>query len=184
MAINAANIRLAIEELLEGTIGSVRTVTAGVMSGAVFDGQPDAASKALSLSYRHRFDVELTGFSDNEASPIGSSLSNRRLINLEVSIPIVSRLQSSVQESLRSTVLANVVSDADTAIQALHYAIGSGALATTNAGGATTIIGGMLAGPNGIGSPTWTLEAQDWDAQEVRSRIDARAIVRVTQATS
>jgi len=148
----------------------------------MFAGDSDAARSAKGLSFQHRFDVEFLGFVDSSATP-STANGSLRLVNLTLGIPIRTRLLTTVQEYERGVIMAGLVADADEAVQALHYALGGGNLATDADGVSTGIISGLLNDASG-NTPSWSLTSVDWDNKEMLSRIDAVAHVQVTQAVS
>lgn len=181
MAYNAANIRTAIKELAEGDIGTTRVMTSNVFLHGVFDGQPTGAQQAKAMhTGTHRFDVELGDLEDHEASPI-SAKAPTRFARLSVTIPVVTHTPTTVDDAARRSVLADIESDCDDLIQALHFPAN---LDATAASGATNIVSGHLLGPDGTGEPTWVLDFADWGESLIRSQITAQATVEITQATS
>lgn len=182
MAFPAAAIRNAIAEVMEGKIGTTRTVDAEVFLRGVFDGQGDFAAKAKAQQKsdaRHRFDVQLGPMRPHGASPVSANASNR-LVIVPIRIDITTATATKVQFTDRDTTLADIASDSDDAIQALHF---RGNLLTDHAGTATNIASGMLLGDGGDGSPQWEITQQDWQRNLVRSRISGAVIVSITQAT-
>ena len=184
MAINAANIRTSIIELLEGDIGSIRTLTAAEFKFGVFEGQSVTAQQAKTLDTStgvHWFDVQLGSLTRHPAST-HSALHSRRIARLDVTIPVWTRLSSTVQETQRKSDLANIESDLDDAVQALHYPDN---LQQTAAAGATNIISGLLLGPGEqAGPPEWSLVELDWEDQLARHVIRGSALLNISQATS
>lgn len=173
--------RTMVIEIMDGTSGSDRTVTANLFGFGAFDGQPDMAKQAMSVhTYTHRFDVEFTELGDHEASPL-SAKAGTRIVRLGVSIPIWTHTKTTVEETARRSTLASIESDAETAIQALHFRDN---MSTTSGAVSTNIVGGLLSGPGGQGAPIWTLESAEWDLNLIKSRIDGEAVITITQATS
>lgn len=176
MSYHAANIETAIVEVLEGSGGSVRTMTIGRFAYGVFDGQPLQAQQGKAIqtsSAQHRFDVALVKLNDHESTSIGSN-SNRRVAELAIRIDIFTHLKTTIQQTDRRATRAMVQSDADSAIQALGRANN---LSTTVAGLPTNIASGMLL------DLEWSIDEEDWKSQILRSHINAKAIVSVVQAT-
>lgn len=181
MSFNAANIRTAILELLEGDIGAIRTVSADTFEYGVFDGlsQQAVEGKLTASSASHMFDVAVS-VTDNHPNTNSPNTGSRRLMRARVSIPIWTRTKTTAEESARKTTLASIRDDADTALQALGY---PGNLTETSASAATNIRGGLLYGPGGTGGPAWSIESVDWERGIVRSHIDALALVDVSQTS-
>lgn len=177
MSFNAAAVRRAIRDVLEGASGTVRTVASGTMVSGVFEGQQDAAQKAKTLLAEHRFDVRLASLRNHEASPVGA-IGSYRLARVEIFVEVLTATRTVVQIDARDTLLAAIASDMDEAIQALAFPAN---VATTAALAATGIVSGLLTGPGGEGVPEWTEVAQDWERQEIRSRISASATLRIEQ---
>ena len=181
MAYSAANIRTAIKELAQGSIGTTRVMTSNVFKYGAFDGQPVGATQAQAIhTSTHRFDVELGDLEDHEASPI-SAKAPTRYARLSISIPVWTHTPTTVDDAARRSMLAEIESDCDDLIQALHFRDNLGA---TAASGATNIISGQLLGPDGTGEPAWLLDFADWEQSLIRSQITAQATVAITQATS
>lgn len=175
--------RTALIELLEGDIGTGFTVTAGSFVFGVFEGQPDAAKRALATDRAtadHRFDVEFSEVEDHPATPL-SAKSSTRLVRVRTSIPIWTKTATTVEESARKALLASIESDCSTVIRALTY---PGNLDATAASVSTNIVGGIMTAPGGTGSPTWAVENADWDSKLIKSRIDGEITVTITQPTS
>lgn len=183
MAIESTAIRLAVKELLEGDIGSVRTMAATVMQYGVFEGQPTRAQIAKTLQTAvgdYWFDVELSRIADHPATPV-SAKGNRRIVRVRIDVPIWSTLKTTAQESDRDTSMGDMPEEIEDAIQALHY---PGNLTQTNAGDPTNIVSGMLLGPGGLGAPEWEITEVDWENHLLRSRISGECVVTITQAVS
>lgn len=175
--------RTAIIELLEGDIGSSRTVPESTFEFGVFDGQPDAAmvAKAIDRSTAtHWFDVEFGEVVDHEASPVSIKASTR-IVRVQTSIPVWTKTATTVEETARKSLLASIESDCDTAIQALTY---PGNLTQTSGATATNIVGGFMTAVGGKGSPVWSVEFPDWELGLIHSRIDGELTVTISQATS
>lgn len=169
MTIASTNIRTAIEELLEGTIGKTRTVTANtVVSGhQPWHGQ---------ILVHPRIDIKVEEMRQHEASPV-SALASYRLATVRVTIDMFHELKAPCVESQRNTVRENAMLHADTCLQALRY---PNNLRATNAGALTTIVSGCFI------EGSWTTIREDLDAAPPRiwSRITGTIICRVTQAVS
>lgn len=150
MAINAASIRIAITELLEGTIGTTRTVTSGVFTSGVHRTQPTLAqqSKAL-IAAQQVFDVELGPQLVHEASPM--QMAGDRIEALEVLINVWRHLPEDIEsdpggaytESYRLTAKSAMAAALDTACLALSW---PGNLAQTAAAASTGIVSGRMEG--------------------------------------
>ena len=182
MAYSATAIRTTCIELLEGTIGTTRTVTAAKFKHGAFRGQPDQALIAKTIQTttgRHWFDVVI-GKLMNHPSTSVSATGNRRIGIIDVRFDLWTHLSTTAQESQRKTDLAAIESDADMAIQAMHFPDN---VKQTSAAVVTNIVSGMLFGPGGNGAPVWQEDEQDWRGLQVlRSHIEATAILTITQA--
>lgn len=182
MAINAANIRTAITELLEGDIGTTRTVTSGVFGEGVWVGQQDSQKQAEILDTNtatYKFDVELGGLEHHPATPI-SIKGNTRIALLGVLIRVWGKLATEPERAQRKTDLAALESALDTAIQALCFPSN---LSQTSSAAATNIVSGLLNGPGGLGIPEATEPEENWELKIVTAEINASAILTVSQAT-
>ena len=185
MSLASTPIRTAIAELLEGSIGSIRTVTAAKFLRGTFEGQPEQATSAYLLqvaSARHRFDVELGAFSASPSSPLSSN-ANYRLVECPVTIRVKTKLATPNQGSVRATDIATILDDCDLAAQAMGR---PNNLLQTAGAVATNLIGGCLVGPEGTGQPRIDASVQDWTAPHgmATTTIVGRAIVKISQAVS
>ncbi len=172
MSYNAANIRDAIIELLDGTTSSIRAVTSATFAFGVFAGQPVAAQEALvtdTATGTHRFDVEFGPLTDHISTPSPSAATSR-LARLQVSIPVWTKVATTVEESERRSRLAAIRDDCETAMQALGF---PGNLRQTAAAGATNLAGGMMSGL------AWRIESEQWDRNLIISRIECECLVTI-----
>lgn len=177
---NPSAIRAAIRELLEGEIGSVRTLPQWVFKYGTFIGQPDDAMKAFALDhrYKHRFDVSFAPLQRHGATPL-SHKSSVRIDRLDVTIDIVTTLRSTVDEDARNAQRELIEQNAELALQALMY---PGNLEMDSKGRATGLVSGFLQGRNGDAHPSWEVVSEDWTLQLHRSRILGSAVVVIAQA--
>ncbi len=180
MSYPSAAVRTVVAELLEGTIGSGRTVPAGTFARGVFDGQAVQAQRAKSLqtsTARHWFDVECGALRNHPSTPI-SNLGSLRICTLDIVIRVTSKASTQAQGDQRATDLALIMSDCEQAAMAL--ATPNNLLATAAAVD-TGIISGFLRGPDGLGIPTVEKSAQVWDrnANTVTTLITAQAILQL-----
>lgn len=183
MSIAAAAIRTAITELLEGTIGTTRTVTANKFKSGAFEGQPIAATQAKTAitTYNHRFDVRILSLRGKHGASPMSIKASHRIERATIEIPLWSHLASTVQDSSRATQREEIENECDMAIQALCY---PGNLTQTSAAVTTGIVSGLLVGPDGSGVPTWTVIEENWQRHMLRSVIRASASLIITQAAA
>jgi len=163
----ATYIRTAIDELLAGTIGSVRTVTADTL----LNGHDDAW-EGLSIS-KARYDLTLGAIEQHPSSPI-SALTSYRIGRLPVTIALRFHLPTAATESERDDVRASAYELADTVIQALGY---PGNLTQTDDENATGIISGML---TNLGT---NIPVEDWEAQILTIEVTGDAIVQIVQVS-
>lgn len=169
MTISGTAILKAIEQVCDGTNGTIRTVPATALEA----GHDPWAGQVLSTP---RYDVQIIDMDTHEATPI-SALANRRLATLPISVDIRHKLKSNVQESARRTTRALAILNADRVVQALGF---PGNLTTASAGTATNIVSGMML------NLTSTLIEENWDDPPnwLHIQITGDAIVVVSQATS
>ncbi len=179
MTYPAAAIRTAVAELLEGTIGSVRTVPAGTFLRGVFPGQPMQSQRAKAIqtsTARHYFDVRLGPLRNNPSTPVGR-IGTYELNDLDITITVTSKIAPVNMLTQRDTDLALIASDCKLAVKTLSYPHN---LTATDAGVATSIVGGCLLGPEGSTSPTIAAgDERTSPEQLVVTVIQCRAILRV-----
>jgi len=168
--INAANIRTAIDELLVGTIGTIRKVTAN----SVQKGHDDEdAMAAISLTMA-TYEVIFGAIKNNSATPL-SLKGSYRLVDLPITIEIKKHLPSNIEMTERDTARAAAVALADQIAQAIGYPDN---LLQTNGALATGIIDGMF-------QDTRISELmEDWDKEVLTIKVYGTAIVKVDQAVS
>lgn len=169
MPYSAEPIRAAIREVMEAAL------TATFKYGT-FAGQPIEAQQAMARQTAigtHRFDVELATEEAHASSPV-SARDPRRVLQVDVTIPLITHVATTAQETERALILNAIASDADDASQALS---GPGALEQTEAAVATQIVSGMMFGPGRTGTPVWRVTREDWEQQLVRSEITGSLVV-------
>jgi hypothetical protein len=174
MTVPALRIYDAICEVVEGTIGesSVR-VPLGTFKRGTFEGQQATAKQAAVLDGTHGFDVQMRGPSDHPATPV-SALTTQPIQSFEVVIPIWTHVKSTAEGRERFETLAQIIADGDRACTALGYPHN---LDTTQAGGDTNIVGGLMFGPGALKTPDFAIVEENWDAHWVRSQIIGSLIV-------
>ena len=186
MSYPVAAIRQAIREVLEGTTGSVRTVTAGKFLSGVFEGQTDLQQRSRALrktadpenpEWVHRFDVRLGRMTNHESTPV-AAIGNHRIVSLPVTISVTTHTQARILDDRRDEVLALINSDLDTAVQALTW---PGNLTQTFAAVATNIVSGLMLGPEGNGYPSLEVTEEDWEKSLIRSLLGGSVLLVVTQ---
>jgi hypothetical protein len=159
----------SIEQLLDGEIGTTRTVGTAVagMGHIPWHGQ---------VLTQPRFDVQIVGTRKHGSTPI-SAISDRRIDILNVQIDVRHQLNASILEDERRAVRASVLLDIDRFKQALHY---PGNLDTTSAGTSTNIISGLLMNLDS------RQVSEEWEEepQQLHTQITGEAWVTVTQPTS
>lgn len=173
MALNLTPIRTAIEEILEGTIGTTRTVAANKFKKGAHSGREATAQKAMAI-VKPRYETMFGPRLPHEATPI-SGKSSMRLDRLGVTVRFRYKFESEVRENARTTVIDTVMNDGDIAQQALTF---HDNLKETNASVATNIVSGMLL------EPEFQITDEDWENQLVIAELTATAVVNVSQATS
>ena len=169
MSIASTAIITAIEELIEGSLGSIRTVAASSFGPGHTPWYGQVVSEP-------RYDIQIINTLPHPASPV-SAISDRRIDTLVIQIDLRHQLKSRIQESERSATRATVLGAVDEVVQALHY---PGNLTETSTGSPTYIISGMLMNLES------TLVEERWDEppQMIHTQITAEAWVRISQATS
>lgn len=170
MALNLTPITTAIEELLEGTIGTTRTVTAGTFVKGAHGGRTAGAQRTLA-TVNTQYEVRFPSGRQHEASPISHN-ANMRLEEIDLEILFRYDFNAEVLEGERSTTINSVHNDRDEAWQALSR---PGNLTETNASVATGIVSGMLYNYG------YDLE-EDWDNQMAILTLRAQAVVNISQA--
>ena len=167
MAINANAILTAIEQCVDGKIGTTRTVA----TAALAQGHTPWYGQVISAP---RYDVQILNMDKHAGSPI-SAIANRRVDVLDIQIDLRHPLQANAQEDKRREARALMWGDVDECIQALHF---PGNLNTTSAGTNTAIMDGLLMN---LGSE---LIEERWDTATsfIHSRIRGEAWVVITQA--
>lgn len=191
MSYDAAAIRLVIAQVLEGTAGTLRTVTGGLFLRGVHEGQTDLAQRARAMRTTeideapvavNRFDVKLGKLKNHEASP-SAALGSYRLCELPVTIEVVTHSKSVIRDSARDASLAELHSILDTALQALHCP-GNLSFTAAPAFTPTGVVSGMLLGAGGEGAPECEVVSEDWTKNILRSRISGGVLVEITQVTT
>lgn len=185
VAFSLATIRDAIEQLMDGshTGASVRTLSSGVFATGVHEGKRIGARQALTLdktTASHRFDVRFGSLRDHEATN-QTSLGNRRISRLEIFVDVFSRLATVIEDDQRTTDIDTLYANLEDVVQAMHYPDN---LTQDKDSNNTGIVGGLLFGPDGSGSPEIAFIEEDWDAQMLTARIDCQATLSITQAVS
>lgn len=167
--IDATAIRKAISELLEGTIDTVRDMTAVTV-------KPFTESLSGKLLVGTRYNIDIKRGEQHQDSPV-SAIGSHRIDAHEIVVTFYHDLASNIQESSRNTVRDNVVEIGDIARQALGY---PNNLTTTASATATGIISGMLT------SLSHEIEGEYWDEKPPRiiSAIRGNAYIHVEQPTS
>lgn len=177
MALQAANIRQTIIDVLESSVGNLQ-IDAGKFAFGVFEGQPTGAQQAKAVQSAvaaHRFDVVLSPLRNSDATNVAVN-AVRRICELDITIPIWTHVKTTAQEDERKTILASIESDCEDAIQVLAHPSN---LTESAAAGATNIVSGMMLGPGGQGAPQYRTVDADWKTQLVKSEIVGTLIVTV-----
>lgn len=170
----------AITALLHGFIGAVRRVPPKMFQDGVFEGQdPDVMRAAvLDINYQHRFDVKIVSGVPHESTPVSACGPSMNQLDT-ITIDIWTRLDTRVQQAARREQRVRLLKNINTAKQALTYR--NNLLADDN-GVPTGIVSGMLTNPDGTFRGVESYEvSEDWTAGIHRARIDAGAIVEITQ---
>lgn len=170
--IAASAILTAIEECLEGEIGSVRTFTATELASGTY---PSLApeEKARRAMVRPRFDVNIGDIRRHPASP--PEKSNKAFYLFDVSIVLEYKLEAEIIEDDRRAIRAQALVDSEQARQALGW---PNNLLETSDGTATGIVSGLLTFKSG--SPV----SEDFERRLLTRRLEFEGIANVTMATS
>jgi hypothetical protein len=184
-AVLAEELQTAIINTLDGTHSNqpnIREFGPGTYVYGGLEGNIKATqAKALDLNNTmYVFDVIVGTPQTHEASPVSRN-ANHKIIYMNVSIPIWRHLMTTPEDDVRRQDRAEFVENIDLAIQALTY---PGNLTQDGDSTATNIMGGMLMGPGGVGDPIPSEPEEDWDAHLLTARIDASALMKVTQPTA
>jgi hypothetical protein len=168
----------AIRGVLEGSLGSIRTVPMGMFSWALLDRvdlEKEQKDSIDTQRARYRFDITFGAFVEHESSG-ESLLSNRRVVITTITIPVVCYLLSRASDDERAEARRQMGIDLITACQALNFPdnVRFAADGTTP----TEIVGGEL---RNVRLPLANPIAVDWERHLLRSTITAEAIVVVTQ---
>ena len=178
MAIAVEALRTAITEVMEGDMGTLRPEP-GVFEYGAFEGQPLEAMLAKlrqTSTATHWFDVRVGEHRTHEASAISARMTTR-LAQVPITIDVFTGLKSEPQESERSTILAQVMSDCETAAQALAYV---GAIDATSASVSTGVISGVMRDSSNRGTAEVSIVDENWARRYVRSQIVGAVIVEET----
>lgn len=163
----------AIEECLDGTLGSVRTTTSDDLSRDAYAAADDFTLAQRAMSGR-RFEVEVVG--QRRTTAVGPPTADRAVLALDILIVLVVPTASEVEGDLRAAVRALAENIYMRAQQALMW---PGNLVTTVAGASTGIVSGCLSkcGPARV-------TREDWKARIYRLEAPATALVLVSQPVS
>lgn len=174
MTISMTNIVTAVEELIEGTIGSVRTISAGdFQADTYYQGQDDDA-KAVATLVKKSFDVVPNGQERTDAT-----LSERHslvIIRVFIRLLVAYRTNAQVVAAQRKAVRNLAHEDAESIRQALSY---PGNLTQTSGAAATNLISGLLQKDGPL-----QVVREDWDANLYETQHDYIGLVQCTMATS
>jgi hypothetical protein len=164
--IEIENIQTALSELLAGTIGNTRVITAGTISAAT-----EGALPGLTLSSTTA-DVIFGAITQNAQNPFQIN-GNFRIVDLPIDIELTKHLGSEIEFTARNTVRTDLIALADTVLQAISY---PGNLRLTSVGDDTGIIGGALV------RTQISAFAEDWQRHTISATVSGVAIVRVSQS--
>lgn len=156
--------RIAITQVLEGTLGTARRLEQQVFKSGVFAGQPMSTKQSVARQTaegRHRFEVNFGRARDNGATSVAST-GSRRIADWDVRISGITSVATVAQLVERDDVMDGLYADLEDAIQALET---PGNLSATASGDATTVASGLMRGPTGTGSPEYRILREDWDKQ-------------------
>lgn len=174
MTLAMAPIRTAIREVLEGSLGSVRTVPAGTVARGAQQGRSVTSRQAQSL-VTPRYDVRIESLSPHPSTPVGA-IGSHRLDDATVTIEFAYKLSSTILDDQRDELRDQVMDDLDVCWQALAR---PGNLTQTSAAVATNIISGLLHSPSSI-----EVLDENWDEKILTAQIVATATLQVSQPTA
>lgn len=180
MSTNAPDLHAidsAIRGVLEGSLGTIRTVPHGMFKWALLDRveleqEQSEARDAKWATYR--YDITFGAFLEHESSG-ESLLSDRRIMVTTITIPVIRYLLSRADDDTRAEARRQMGIDLITACQALDWPDN---VRYASNGDPTKIVGGEL---RNVRLPITNPVAVDWNRHLLRSTITAEAIVEVTQ---
>lgn len=168
----ASAILTAIEEVLDGELGTVRTFALTDLSSNTYPSLP-AEEKARRAMIKPRFDVNITDVRRHPASP--PEKSNKAFYLFDVSIALEYKLEHEAIEDDRRAIRAQALLDSEKARQALGW---PGNLTLTDDGTATGIVSGLLT------FKTSSPVSEDFERRLLTRRLEFEGVANVTMATS
>ena len=159
----------AVEQVIDGELGNIRTVPLTAISKGHFPITGQTIKKP-------RFDVQIVSNGANAATPL-SNLAPSRLENVAIQVNLYHDLPAAIKKTKTREARGLVALNTDRCMQALSM---PGNLTTTTAGSATDIVSGVLT------QLTSNLISEDWTAkpQKIQTQITGIAIVKISQPTS
>lgn len=170
--IASAAIVTAVEEVLEGALGTVRTLATTELASGTYPSLNDG-ERARRAMVRPRFDVQLTRVTRHPSSP--SEKSSYGLYQIEVVVSCDYKLSHEISEADRKSIRAQAITDAEQARQALGW---PGNLTQTAAAVATGIVSGLLTFEG------FEVENEDFETRLLKTRLTFAGVANVTMAVS
>ena len=148
---DAEAILTAAEEVLRGTLGGVRTVTAGALLRDAYVGQTDEQLR-MAVLVNARFEVEATSLQRTKA--VGPVNASKAIHEIELRVRLAFSTESELGANDRRTVRADCLEMVETCRRALTW---PGNLSATSASTATNLVGGALEskGPARVTREDW-----------------------------
>lgn len=135
---NTAAILRATEEVLLGSIGTVRTVDADELALDAYSGQTDEARAAAA---RVRARVEVEPLTVKRTGAVAPETASRAILEIELAIRFAFTTEHELEDSERRAAHAAALDTVETARKALAW---PGNLVETSAADATSLVGGCL----------------------------------------
>lgn len=164
----------ACRKVIEGTLGSIRVVTAAAYQSQGYAGLSDEAAGAR-VRVKPRYDVQIDSW--QRTGDIGNEMSSRGVFELMLTIKLFWTAEHQVREDQRRATRAIVLEGVETIRRALAF---PGNL-TTDGTNPTGIVSGCLVGQQN--NPARVVR-EDWDARLIEVDLPMRALAVTTLLTS
>lgn len=172
--VDADAIVNACRKVIEGSLGTIRTVTASTYQAQGFAGLGDETI-GLRARVKPRYDVQLDSW--QRTGDIGNEMSSRGVFELLLTIKLYWSPDHQVREDQRRAIRAIVFEGIETVRRALAF---PGNL-TTDGTSQTGIISGCLMGQP---SNPARVVREDWENRIIEADLPMRALVMTTLVTS
>jgi hypothetical protein len=165
-----------IREALEGSVGSIRTVTANTVRSGIHEGASDEAKALRALETKPRFDIQVSPL-----RRIGQPLmewASVGIMEFDVDILVAYHLKTlaDVNQTVKEAVRVTVLNDAETIRQALSMPAN---LTNTSTPTATKIVSGCLR----QGAPP-EISREDFEEHVLELSMSFVGMLNLTLATS